>query len=181
MLALGMLNPLASSAILTGGITSMTASAIIGNMSWLRWFVLMAVPYYALIVFGGIALRIMVGRFEKPCVVRGRALQADPLSRRELTTIAVLAMVSFLWLIDFLHGLSPAIPALIGALLLCCPKLGVLSWRDFEKRLSWGLVLTVGASLSLASNDSRGNRRLDGTRVCLVIFRCNAVAPDTLS
>ena len=150
MLALGMLNPLASSAILTGGITSMTASAIIGNMSWLRWFVLMAVPYYALIVLGGIALRIMVGRFEKPCVVRGRALQADPLSRRELTTIAVLAMVSFLWLTDFLHGLSPAIPALIGALLLCCPKLGVLSWRDFEKRLSWGLVLTVGASLSLA-------------------------------
>jgi sodium-dependent dicarboxylate transporter 2/3/5 len=28
-----------------GGVTSMTASAIIGDFSWLRWFVLMAVPY----------------------------------------------------------------------------------------------------------------------------------------
>jgi len=31
-----------------------------------------------------------------------------------------------------------------------CPKIGVLGWKDFESRLSWGLVLTVGASLSLA-------------------------------
>ena len=62
MLALGILNPLASSAILTGGVTSMTASAIIGDFSWLHWFALMAVPYYTLILLGGIALRLMVGR-----------------------------------------------------------------------------------------------------------------------
>jgi di/tricarboxylate transporter len=42
MLALGILSHLASSAILTGGVTSMTASAIIGDFSWLRWFLLMA-------------------------------------------------------------------------------------------------------------------------------------------
>src|ERR1700730_14418081 len=55
MLALGVLNPLASSALLTGGITSMTASSVIGGFSWLRWFCLMAVPYYALLCLGGIA------------------------------------------------------------------------------------------------------------------------------
>lgn len=154
MLALGILNPLASSAILTGGVTSMTASAIIGDFSWLRWFALMAVPYYALILLGGIALRLMVGRFE------GRRVGSEapaapssfpaPLSRQELTTIVVLALVSGMWLPDFLHGLSPAIPALFGALLLCCPKFGVLRWKDFEGRLSWGLILTVGSSLSLS-------------------------------
>ena len=42
------------------------------------------------------------------------------------------------------------IPALLGAVLLVCPRIGVLGWKDFEPRLSWGLVLTVGASLSLA-------------------------------
>ena len=150
MLALGVLNPLASSAILTGGVTSMTASAIISDFSWLRWFALMAVPYYALILLGGIALRVMVGRFEGGRVVSERPAPATPLSRQELTTIMILALVSMLWLTDFLHGLSPAIPALLGALLLCCPKFGVLSWKDFEGRLSWGLVLTVGASLSLS-------------------------------
>jgi anion transporter len=151
MLALGILNPLASSAILTGGITSMTASAIIGNFSWLRWFALMAVPYYALILLGGLALRIMVGRFEsRRDSNQRRAEPSAPLSRQEITTVAVLLIVSALWFTDFLHGLSPAIPALLGALLLCCPKVGVLRWKDFEGRLSWGLVLTVGASLSLS-------------------------------
>ncbi|HTE77896.1 MAG TPA: SLC13 family permease [Xanthobacteraceae bacterium] len=152
MLALGILNPLASSAILTGGVTSMTASAIIGDFSWLHWFALMAVPYYTLILLGGIALRLMVGRFEGRRVGgehTARSLSA-PLSRQELTTIVVLALVSALWLTDFLHGLSPAIPALFGAILLCCPKFGVLRWKDFEGRLSWGLILTVGASLSLS-------------------------------
>jgi anion transporter len=150
MLALGILNPLASSAILTGGITSMTASAIIGNFSWLRWFALMAVPYYALILLGGLALRITVGRFESRRDSNQRAEPSAPLSRQEIMTVAVLLIVSALWFTDFLHGLSPAIPALLGALLLCCPKLGVLRWQDFEGRLSWGLVLTVGASLSLS-------------------------------
>jgi solute carrier family 13 (sodium-dependent dicarboxylate transporter), member 2/3/5 len=107
MLALGILNPLASSAILTGGITSMTASAIIGDFSWLCWFTLMAVPYYALILLGGLALRIMVGQFESRHDMNERAAPATPLSRQELTTVAILALVSALWLTDFLHGLSP--------------------------------------------------------------------------
>ena len=38
MLALGILNPLASSALLTGGITSITAATLIGGFSWLGWF-----------------------------------------------------------------------------------------------------------------------------------------------
>ena len=61
MLALGMLNPLASSALLTGGIASIAAATLLGGFSWLGWFALMAVPYYALIFLGGIWLRMMVG------------------------------------------------------------------------------------------------------------------------
>src|SRR5207247_637582 len=56
MLTLGVLNPLASSALLTGGIASMTAASLLGGFSWLRWFVLMAVPYYALLTLGATAL-----------------------------------------------------------------------------------------------------------------------------
>jgi solute carrier family 13 (sodium-dependent dicarboxylate transporter), member 2/3/5 len=150
MLALGILNPLASSAILTGGITSMTASAIIGGFSWLRWFALMAVPYYVLLCLGGVALRIITGKFEERGAVLPSPGPAAPLSRREIKTLVILLVVSVLWLTDFIHGLSPAIPALLGAVLLICPRIGVLGWKDLESRLSWGLVLTVGASLSLA-------------------------------
>jgi anion transporter len=151
MLALGVLNPLASSALLTGGITSMTASSVIGGFSWLRWFCLMAVPYYVRLCLGGIALRLMVGPFEEARETAGEpARNPIPLSAPELWTLAVLLLASALWLTDFIHGWSPAIPALLAAVLLICPKIGVIGWRDFESRLSWGLILTVGASLSLA-------------------------------
>jgi len=151
MLALGILNPLASTALLTGGLTSVTASAIIGDFSWLRWFALMSVPYYLLICLGGIALRLMVGRFERPSTAAAAMSPAiPPFSLQEIKTILVVLFVSVLWLTDFIHGWSPAIPALAGAVLLIFPRIGVLRWKDFESRLSWGLVLTIGVSLSLA-------------------------------
>src|SRR5476651_225288 len=149
MLALGMLNPLASSALLTGGIASIAAATLLGGFSWLGWFSLMAVPYYALILLGGLYLRIMVGKFES-----GRedhaSPPATPLSSVEGRTLAVLALTAALWLSDSWHHLSPAIPALIAALILLCPPFGVITWKTFEAKLSWGLILTVGASISLA-------------------------------
>lgn len=150
MLALGMLNPLASSALLTGGITSIAAATLLGGFSWAYWFALMAAPYYALIMLGGIYLRLMVGRFEGGSAVAIPETKANPLSPAEVKTLLVLGVTAALWLTDTIHGLSPAIPALLAAAFLLSPKLGVLPWKTFEAKLSWGLILTVGASMSIA-------------------------------
>src|SRR5499433_4565404 len=53
MLALSSINRLASTTLLTGGITPVMSAAIIGGMSWTGWFALMAVPYYAILLMGG--------------------------------------------------------------------------------------------------------------------------------
>ena len=151
MLALGMLNPLASSALLTGGIASIAAATLLGGFSWLRWFALMAVPYYALIFLGGLYLRLMVGPFERgDAVDRPPPSPAVPLSPAGTKTLVVLALTAMLWFTDAWHHLSPAIPALMAAIVLLAPRIGALSWRTFEAKLSWGLILTVGASMSLA-------------------------------
>ena len=150
MLALGMLNPLASSALLTGGITSITAATLLGGFSWARWFALMAVPYYVLIGLGAVYLRLMVGRFEGAAAQEQPAVPTKPLSPPEIRTLLVLGATSALWLSDAIHGLSPAVPALLAAIVLLSPRVGALSWKAFEAKLSWGLILTVGASLSLA-------------------------------
>jgi solute carrier family 13 (sodium-dependent dicarboxylate transporter), member 2/3/5 len=155
MLALGVLNPLASSALLTGGLASMTASALLGGFSWLTWFALMAVPYYALLFGGALVLRVIVGPFERGDGAAAPAGEPQPLSATELKTLAVLALTLALWLTDSLHHLSPAVPALIGAAALLMPGIGVLSWKAFEEKLSWGLILSVGASLSLAAAMTR--------------------------
>ena len=150
MLALGMLNPLASSALLTGGIASIAAATLLGGFSWMRWFALMAVPYYALILLGGLYLRLMVGRFESGTGDGAPVPPATKLSPAEAKTLAILAVTAVLWLSDAVHHLSPAIPALMAAIVLLAPRIGVLSWKEFEAKLSWGLILTVGASMSLA-------------------------------
>lgn len=151
MLALGVLNPLASSAFLTGGITSITAATLIGGFSWLGWFSLMAVPYYALLCGGAILLWFLVGRFESTDHSLVPDAARHPYTAAEKRTLAVLALTAGLWLTDSIHQLSPAIPALLGAAILLLPGVGVISWKTFESRLSWGLILTVGTSLSLAT------------------------------
>jgi anion transporter len=151
MMALGILNPLASSALLTGGLMSMTAATLIGGFSWLRWFALMAVPYYALLCCGAILLRLLVGKFEQGEAASAAPAAGTPFSPKEKRTIAVLAITASLWLTDSFHHLSPVIPALLGAALLMLPAVGVIGWKMFESRLSWGLILTVGTSLSLAA------------------------------
>src|SRR5262249_1777407 len=50
MLALNSVNRLASTVLLTGGITPVVAAGLIGGLSWTRWFVLMSVPYAVLLV-----------------------------------------------------------------------------------------------------------------------------------
>ena len=155
MLALGVLNPLASSALLTGGLASITAASLLGGFSWLRWFALMSVPYYALLFGGALLLRWLVGPFEPAQHAHAPASARQPFSAIEVKTLAVLAATLALWLTDQFHRLSPAIPALIGAAVLLTPRVGVLSWKTFESKLSWSIILSIGAALSLAAAMTR--------------------------
>jgi di/tricarboxylate transporter len=95
--------------------------------------------------------RCLVGRLEHGEAGDAGDTKARPFSPAERRTVAVLALTAMLWLTDSLHQLSAALPALLGAGLLLLPGVGVIGWKTFESRLSWGLILTVGTSLSLAT------------------------------
>jgi di/tricarboxylate transporter len=97
-----------------------------------------------------VLLRLLVGGFECASAPAERPRERAPFAPAERRTLAVLALTALMWLTDAVHHLSPAIPALIGATLLLLPGTDVLDWKSFEQRLSWGLILTVGTSLSLA-------------------------------
>ena len=56
MLVLNSVNRLSSTILLTGGITPIVAAGLIGTISWTRWFVLMSVPYLALITLAAAAI-----------------------------------------------------------------------------------------------------------------------------
>jgi anion transporter len=150
MLALNSTNRLASTVLLTGGIAPVVAAGLIGGLSWTRWFVLMSVPYLALLGAGAILIyarhaRGFPERLEAPPTT-GRT----PLSPGELRAACITLGASSLWLTDALHHWHPAVPALLAWACLVAPGIGVLSWKDFEREMSWASVFVIASSLSLA-------------------------------
>ncbi|MGE5617701.1 MAG: SLC13 family permease [Sphingomonadaceae bacterium] len=172
MLILGILNPLASSAFMTGGLASMTTSTLLGGFTWFGWFALMAVPNYLTMALGGAMIYLLYrpdggepqGHWDAemhpasrvprpgsgvPTQYPAPSARHSPLNRAERYTLLVIAATSLLWLTDFIHHWNAAIPALLAGTALMWPGVGVFTWKQFEKMVSWSNFFFLGASLSL--------------------------------
>src|SRR5215470_11223718 len=150
MLALSSINRLASTTLLTGGITPVMSAAIIGGMSWTSWFTLMAVPYYAIIVVGGVLTYGLYHRGFSHGLPLPAPVHRRPVSPIEWRTIAIILGASALWLTDGLHHLDPALPALLAFALLLTPGVGPLVWSDLDRGVGWSNFFVIAASISLA-------------------------------
>ncbi len=155
MLGLTALNRLGSNALLTGGVTPVAAAALLGGVSWSRWFAFMSVPQYLLLLFGGMLVYLLhqPGPQNWPETGLERAEVGKPrqgFSANEVKVAAIAGGASLLWLADFIHHWDPAIPALMALVVLLSPGIGVLSWREFERDIGWSTFVVLGSSLSLA-------------------------------
>lgn len=143
-LTLGMLNPLASSALLTGGLAPMVTASLLGGFSWGRWFSLMLLPYYLLLAagLGYLLWRYPVKRSGRPIISSGsRMLQKD------YFLLLILALTVGLWVTDSWHHLPSVIPALLSFSLLL--SFGYLRWDDLKQTSMWDTVIVLGMLLSL--------------------------------
>jgi len=150
MLALSSINRLASTSLLTGGITPVMSAAIIGGMSWTGWFALMAVPYYAILLLGGVLTFALYRRGFGQGLPTPEPARRRPVSGIERRTIAIILGASALWLTDGVHHLDPALPALLAFAALLTPGLGPLVWADLERGVGWANFFVIAASISLA-------------------------------
>ena len=150
MLALSSINRLASTSLLTGGITPVMSAAIIGGMSWTGWFALMAVPYYAILLLGGVLTWALYRRGFAEGLPTPEPARRRPVSRTEWRTVTIILSASALWLTDGVHHLDPAIPALLAFVALLTPGLGPLVWADLERGVGWSNFFVIAASISLA-------------------------------
>ncbi|MCS5668289.1 MAG: SLC13 family permease [Dehalococcoidia bacterium] len=158
MMALGGLNRLGSTALLAGGITPVVASALIADFgaindfSWTGWFILMAVPFYLILIFGGFFVYLMYrSGFTLPEKVGGMDLATGTIQSREIKAGVIALGTALLWFTDFAHGLSPAVPALIAMTVILLPGVGLVNWRDFETNMGWTNFFVIASSLSLAN------------------------------
>lgn len=150
MLALNSVNRLASTIFLTGGITPVVAAGLIGGISWSRWIALMSVPYLTLLVLGAVSIYLLYRpAFNEPLPPPEQPRRV-PLTGIEWRTLTITIAASALWLTDFIHHWNPAIPALLAWVCLLMPRIGVLTWKDFEQNIGWANFFVIGSSLSLA-------------------------------
>ena len=150
MLALNSINRLASTILLTGGITPMLSASLIGGISWSRWFILMGVPYGLLLILGAALIYLLHGRGFKARLISIPTTERRPLSGLEIRTVVITLGASLLWLTDSWHHWNPALPALLAWAFLLAPGIGVLTWGEFERNFAWTNFFVLASSLSLA-------------------------------
>jgi anion transporter len=150
MMALNSINRLASTILLTGGITPMVSAALIGNINWSQWLLLMCVPYLALLVVGSALIYLAYRQgFDLKLPLMGEH-KKSPLSGKEWRTLLITVSASLLWLTDSLHHFHPVVPALLAWICLLLPRVGVLTWGEFERSIGWTSFFVLASSLSLA-------------------------------
>ena len=151
MMAMGSLNRLGSTALLAGGITPVVASGLLGDFSWTQWFVLMSVPFYANLIVGGTVLFLFYrSGFRLGDDATASTVALDRIRPVEMRAAGIVAITALLWFTDFAHGLHPAVPAIIAMCVILLPRVGILSWGEFERNLGWSNFFIIATSLSLS-------------------------------
>ena len=151
MMAMGALNRLGSTALLAGGITPVVASGLLGDFSWTQWFVIMSVPFYANLIVGGTMLFLFYrAGFRNQGAGDAAPVLPGPIKPAEIRAGGIVLLTALMWFTDFAHGLHPAVPALIALCLILLPRVGILTWSEFERNVGWTNFFVIATSLSLS-------------------------------
>ena len=110
---------------------------------------LMSIPYHVLLFPGGL-WTYWINPSPQRFTVHDTSKKFPPLRKEEVRVILILILTTALCFTDFWHGLNAAIPALLAAVLLPAPQIGILSWKDLGNSISWSTFFVLGACLSLA-------------------------------
>ena len=137
-------------AILTRGVVEkMTGKPIL----WSQYLIAF-LPAIVLSVFGCWICTLWLYPPEKKDLPGGReylakaAAELGPWSSNQKKSLLWLVLAILLWSTDFLHGLSPAIIAIGGGLLVTMPRIGVLTTKEV-RQVNFLLIVFVGGALGM--------------------------------
>src|SRR5210317_1266814 len=73
------------------------------------------------------------------------------MEKSEIKATVIMAFLALLWLTDSLHHMNPLLPALFSWMCLLTPRIGVMTWKEFERNIGWSNFFVIASSMSLAS------------------------------
>lgn len=93
-------------------------------------------------------LRVNIGQLQEQSVTRLKG----PLDLDEHRSLLLLGAVVVLWCTEPIHGLEPALVALIGALVVSSPYYGSVKLGAALKKVPWSMLIFMAATLALGSS-----------------------------
>ncbi|OZC80726.1 transporter [Rhodococcus sp. 06-418-1B] len=138
--------------LITSEILRTATGSGIGFLQWILLGLPLAIVWSH--IAAEIALSLFTDRSERanPITLSTNAFgvsSAAPLTRPQRRLVALLGVVIVLWSSEPLHGIDPAIVAMIGALLAAAPRLGATTLPAALKTIPWSLLLFMAATLCL--------------------------------
>ena len=74
---------------------------------------------------------------------------ANTLDSQEWYALIIVLALVLLWSTESLHGIDGAIIALLGAIAVTAPNIGIISFKEGIKQVNWNLLLFLAATLKL--------------------------------
>ncbi|GAB2647257.1 SLC13 family permease [Saccharopolyspora gloriosae] len=142
--------------LVTSEILASTVDVRIGFAQWLWWGLPFAVASSHLAAELVLALFTRHADRRAPLRVDAEALRSqlevpERMRRDEIRAAALLGVVVLLWSTEPLHGLSPALVALGGAVLITSPRLGTVRFGEALSEIPWSLLLFMAATGALGT------------------------------
>ncbi|HEB68284.1 MAG TPA: SLC13 family permease [Desulfobulbus sp.] len=72
-----------------------------------------------------------------------------PMTRNETILAIALVVMLLLWMLDFLHHISPAWIALGGAVFLLFPGINIVEKKQFNQKINWASIFFIAGILGL--------------------------------
>jgi len=137
----------AASHLVTVDLLERLSDQSVGFGQWMLWGLPFGVATCLITTF-------LIGRLFLDSETRARRVAeieapSGRLSVREWRAGAVVLAMLGLWLTEGYHPFGIATVAVVGAVILTMPVVGVLDWEDGVKAVNWSLVLFIAASLVL--------------------------------
>ncbi|WP_375541310.1 SLC13 family permease [Paenibacillus sp. L3-i20] len=134
------------------------------NISFLQW-ILWGLPFGIVSSYCScwVLLRLFLSKEQRLSSVNTDAIKMEvglagnstsqtSFSNSEKRTIGIVFVMIVGWLTESLHGLDIAMITILGVLVLTMPRLGVITWKEGLKHVSWNLIVFVGAALAIGQS-----------------------------
>ena len=156
MFILGVLNPMASFIFLSGGAAPIFAAEIMRefdqNITWVKWFLYIGIPVLLVYFLATLVLYLIYSpHFIKDSLflpIEKNTFEA--LSSKEKYVLFVIGLMLISLVVTSFLGVPSAIPAMVGAVLLFLPGIGVLEQKHLFQ-IDWNLIFMIGVALSVSN------------------------------